>query len=111
MEGEESFLDEEKLKFINEAGQEYAAVNCNARDGEEREKCFQVRGSLRDFAMHMVDLRKQLQKCQDLSSEGPYTSPGTVGLVSCMSELENTVKGLVEEHYEKLNGLGYTPSS
>lgn len=111
MEGEESLVDEEKLTFINQAGQDYATVNCSTKDGEEREKCVEVRGSLQGFAMSMLDVRGRLKKCEEMAGEGLYTSPGNAGFTSCLSEVEILVKSLIDEHYEKLSGLGYSPSS
>lgn len=111
MEGEDNLLDEEKLKLINEAGSEYATVDCHSKEGEEGEKCFQIRSSLRDFSLGMRDIRGRLQKCEGIREEGPYTSTGREGFMTCMKDVESLVKALVNEHYEKLNGLGFSPSS
>lgn len=111
MDQEESLVDEEKLNFINSAGQEYATVDCGSKAGQDRERCFLVRSTLRGFALGMQDIRSRLSKCTEMIEEGPYTSGGTSGYVSCMNSIEAQLKGLVEEHFEKLSGLGFSHSS
>lgn len=111
MEDKDNLVDEEKLNLINQAGSEYATVDCYSKEGEEGEKCFQIRSSLRDFALGMRDIRGRLQKCEGLKEEGPYTSHGSGSFMTCMKDVESLVKTLINEHYEKLNGVGFSPSS
>ena len=111
MEGEDNLVDEEKLKLINQAGSEFATVDCYSKEGEEGEKCFQIRSSLRDFSLGMRGIRTHLQKCEGIKEEGPYTSTGSGNFMTCMKDVESLVKALVNEHYEKLNAIGFSPSS
>ena len=103
MDGEENWVDDEKLTYLGDATREYATENCASKGDEEREKCFLIRSTLRGFTLGIKHAREELLKCT-------YTSAGPQD-TSCQNDMEKFVKGLVEEHYEKLNGLGYSPSS
>ncbi len=103
--------DEERLNLINQAGSEYATVDCYLKEGEEGEKCLQIKSSLREFALGMRDIRGHLHKCEGLREEGPYTSHGSAQFTTCMKDVESLVKNLINEQYEKLNGIGFSPSS
>jgi len=105
----ESLIDEKKVAFINQAGSDYADIDCSLQNAESK-KCFQIRNSLHHFVLSMKEIRERMNKCEDMGKEGLYSSPGNSAFMSCLTEIDTAVVKVVDKHYTELNELGYSPS-
>ena len=105
MDGEEKLVDEEKLHFLNAASRRYASMDCASKGNEESEKCFLIRGTVARYSLSLKHAFESLYKCEGLA----YRDPAQYA--SCLTDVAELMKGLVEENYERLEGLGISPDS
>ncbi len=106
MNGEEIMVDEEKVHFLDAASRRYASMDCASKGNEESEKCFLIRGTVARYSISLKHALESLKKCDEFSirrDRGTYAS--------CLADVAERMKGLVEENYERLEGLGISPSS
>lgn len=102
--------DEDKLEYLTAASRQYAHMDCASKGDEEREKCFLIRSTLRGFTLGVQNAKERLSKCGSLSMI-ERTGKNSLEYVNCVTEAEQFLEGHVEEHFEKLGGLGFSPSS
>jgi hypothetical protein len=98
-------VDEEKLHFLDAATRRYASMDCASKGNEESEKCFLIRGTVNRYSLSLKHAFESLNKCDEhiLGDSAIYAS--------CLTDVAERMKGLVEENYERLEGLGISPNS
>jgi hypothetical protein len=103
MEDYDGTADMKKAHEINLIGERWALVTCDALPEISQVKiCERVKDICYLYAADLIKLRVKTDSCSEYLDDSPYNTSRVNSYEKCMSEVEKSLKTLINTYYDRL---------